>query len=68
MDVNSQIQNDKTPKFVYETINMTNYTDDENKPVLICPNNGNAILCSGNPPLDPWIIKPVIELSKDNIK
>ena len=68
LDVNSQIQNNKTPKFVYETINMTNHTDEEDKPVLICPNNGNAILCSGNPPLDPWIIKPVIELSKDNIK
>ena len=68
LDVNSQIQNNKTPKFVYETINMTNHTDEENKPVLICPNNGNAILCSGNPPLDPWIIKPVIELSKDDIK
>ena len=26
LDVESSIQNDKTPKFVYETINMTNYT------------------------------------------
>ena len=68
LDVNSQIQNNKTPKFVYETINLTNHTDEENKPVLICPNNGNAILCTGNPPLNPWIIKPVIELSKDYIK
>lgn len=68
LDVNSVIQNNKTPKFIYDSINLTNYTDEEGKPVLICPNNGNAILCSGNPPLNPWPIKPVIELSKDYIK
>ena len=66
--VNSVIQNNKTPKFIYETINMTNYIDDENKPLLICPNNGKAILCIGNPPLNAWIIKPVIELPKSSIK
>ncbi len=68
LDVNSEIQNDKTPKFIYETINLTNHLDDNNNPVLICPNNGKAILCTGNPPLDPWIIKPVVEISKDYIK
>lgn len=68
LDVNSEIQNDKTPKFIYESINLTNHLDDNNNPVLICPNNGKAILCTGNPPLDPWIIKPVVELPKEYIK
>ena len=68
LDVNSVIKNDKTPNFIYETINLTNHIGSDNKPVLICPNNGNAILCSGNPPLDPWVIKPVIELPKEYIK
>ena len=68
LDVGSTISNNKTPKFIYETQNMTNYLDEENRPVLICPNNGTAVLCSGNPPLNAWVVKPVIEIPKDFIK
>ena len=68
LDVNSVISNGKTPAFIYESINLTNYFDDDDYPVLICPTNGKAVLCSGNPPLNPWPIKPVLDLSKEYVK
>lgn len=68
LDVNSVIQNDKTPKFIYETINLTNHTDDNDKPVYICPNNNKAILCTGDYTAKNLIIKPVLEISKDKVE